>query len=77
MKVSTLIYIHKLLIEEETRKLLLKNVAYQEYNEAHKNDPDFEERSPEVEDLYKKYNEANIELDAAREARIDFEEKDW
>ena len=70
MKVSTLIHIHKLLIEEETRKLLLKNAALRERNEA-------EEDSPEWDDLHAKYKEANREWEDAHNARIDFEEREW
>lgn len=70
MKVSTLIYIHKVLVEEETRKLLLKNAAALKVKESN-----FD--VPEWGDLNKKLDEARREWEAAHEARVDFEQREW
>ena len=70
MKVSTLIYIHKVLVEEETRKLLLKNAASLECKEIGE---DFSV----WEDNRTKFKEAEREWEEAHNARVDFEEREW
>ena len=73
MKLSTLMHIHKLLVEDETKKLLLKNAANLERKEIDEVGDDL----TVWEDLNNKYKEAYREWEEAHNARVDFEEREW